>query len=138
VLALLASMLRYWRVRNDRLEPLRHSDLIGQLRAAFEFVQRPFLGQAEALAERHREVVAPRLLQVLQNIAQGLEQALQEDDVLHHFAMVLMRPWRESRAYRRLLAIARLPYRIVDELFGPLLFATCDRALASANAGRYA
>lgn len=131
VLALLAPMRRYWRGRTDRLEPLRHSDLIGQLREAFEFFRRPFPSQAVALAERHREVVAPWLVQVLQDIAQDPEQALQEDYVLHHFAMVLLGHWRDTRAYRPLLALARLPYEIVDELFGDLLFETFDRALAS-------
>jgi yecA family protein len=131
VLALLEPMRRYWRGRTDRLEPLRSSELIGQLREAFEFFRRPFPSEAVALAERHRELVAPWLVQVLEDVARDLDQALQDDYVLHQFAMVLLGHWRDTRAYKPLLALARLPYEIVDELLGDLLFETFNRAVAS-------
>ncbi len=131
LLALLVPMRRYWQGRSDKLEPLRSSDLLGQLRDAFEFFRRPFPSQAVALAERHREVVAPWLVQVLEDVARDPSQALQDDYVLHDFAMVILGHWRDTRAYRPLLALARLPYETVELLFGDLLFETYDRAVAS-------
>ncbi len=131
VVALLDPLSRYWRGRTDRLKPLRSSNLIGQLREAFEYFQRPFPTEAVALAERHRDLVAPWLVQVLEELARDPEPALHEDYVLHQFAMVLLGHWRDTRAYRPLLALARLPYEQVDELFGDLLFETYNRAVAS-------
>lgn len=138
LLALLVPMRRYWRGRSDQLEPLRSSDLIGRLREAFEFFRRPFPDQAVALAQRHREVVAPWLVQVLEDVARDPSVALQDDYVLHDFAMVLLGHWRDTRAYRPLLALARLPYETVDQLFGDVLFETYDRALASVCDGELA
>lgn len=131
VLALLAPMRRYWRGRTDRLEPLRASDVLGKLREAFEHFQRPFPSAAVVLAERHRELVAPWLIRVLEDVARDPSVAADAEYVLHHFAMVLLGHWRDTRAYRPLLALARLPYDTVDELFGDLLFETYNRALAS-------
>ena len=131
VLALLEPMRKYWRGRTDRLEPLRAIDLVGQLRDAFEFFRRPFPSEAIALAERHREAVAPWLVQVRDEVARDPSQALQDDYVLHDFAMVLLGHWRDTRGYRPLLALARLPYEKVEELLGDLLFETYTRALAS-------
>lgn len=131
LLALLPPMRRYWRGRSDQLEPLRSSDLLGRLREAFEFFRRPFPSQAVALAERHREVVAPWLVQVLEDVVRNPSLGLQDDYVLHDFAMVLLGHWRDTRAYRPLLALVRLPYETVDMLFGDLLFETYDRAVAS-------
>jgi Protein of unknown function (DUF1186)/SEC-C motif len=130
-LAMLQPMRRYWRGRTDRLEPLRASDVLGQLRGAFEHFQRPFPSAAVALAERHRELVAPWLIQVLEDVARDPSVAADDDYVLHHFAMVLLGHWRDTRAYRSLLALARLPYETVDDLLGDLLFETYDRAVAS-------
>lgn len=131
VLALLEPMRRYWRGRTDRLEPLRAQDIIGQLREAFEFFRRPFPRQAVALAEQHREVVAPWLVRVLEEVARDPTSALQDDYVLHDFAMVLLGHWRDTRSYRPLLALARLPYETLETILGDLLFETYNRALAS-------
>jgi yecA family protein len=131
VLAMLEPMRRYWRGRTDCLEPLRAADIIGQLRDAFEFFSRPFPSEAVALAERHRELVAPWLVRVLEEVARDPSQALQDDYVLHDFAMVLLGHWRDTRAYRPLLALALLPYGTVEEILGDLLFETYTRAIAS-------
>jgi yecA family protein len=131
VLAMLDPMRRYWLGRTDRLEPLRALDIIGQLRDAFEFFSRPFPSEAVALAERHREVVAPWLVQVLDQVARDPSQALQDDYVLHDFAMVLLGHWRDTRAYKPLVALARLPYDTVEAILGDLLFETYTRAVAS-------
>lgn len=138
VLAMLEPMRRYWRGRTDRLEPLRSLDIIGQLRDAFEFFSRPFPSEAVALAERHREVVAPWLVQVLDEVARDPSQTLQDDYVLHDFAMVLLGHWRDTRAYQPLLALARLPYDTVEAILGDLLFETYTRALASVYNGELA
>lgn len=135
VLAMLGPMRRYWLGRTDRLEPLRAVDIIGQLRDAFESFSRPFPSEAVALAERHREVVAPWLVQMLDEVARDPSQALQDDYVLHDFAMVLLGHWRDTRAYRPLLALAQLPYETVEEILGDLLFETYNRAVASVYDG---
>lgn len=131
VLAMLAPMRRYWLGRTDHLEPLRASDILGRLREAFEFFRRPFPSEAVALAERHRDLVAPWLVQVLEAVAHDPDTALQDDYVLHNFAMALLGHWRDTRAYRPLLALARLPYETIDVLLGDLLFETYSRAVAS-------
>jgi yecA family protein len=131
VLAMLDPLRRYWLGRTDRLEPLRAMDIIGQLRDAFEFFSRPFPSEAVPLAERHREVVAPWLVQVLDQVARDPSQALQDDYVLHDFAMVLLGHWRDTRAYKPLVALARLPYDTVEAILGDLLFETYTRAVAS-------
>jgi hypothetical protein len=131
VLALLEPMQSYWRRRTDRLQPLRPQDIFGQLRDAFEFFHRPFPSRAVALAERHRELVAPWLVQVLEDVARDPSRALQDDYVLHDFAMVLLGHWRDTRAYGPLLALARLPYETLELILGDLMFETYDRALAS-------
>lgn len=132
---MLAPMQRYWRGRTDRLAPLRSADVIGQLREAFEFFQRPFPRAAVALAERHREVVAPWLVHVLEEVTRDPSLALQDDYVLHDFAIVLLGHWRDTRAYLPLLALLRLPYDTLDEILGDLLFETCGRAVASVCGG---
>ena len=57
-------------------------------------------------------------------MARDPSQALQDDYVLHDFAMVLLGHRRDTRAYRPLLALARLPYETVEMLFGDLMFET--------------
>ena len=64
-----------------------------------------------ALAERHREIVAPWLVQVL-DAAQDPGQATQDDYVLHHFAMVLLGHWHDTRAYRGELS-KEIPHRLI-------------------------
>lgn len=83
-------------------------------------------------------MVAPWLVQELEELTRDPSEALQEDYVLHDFAMVLLGHWRDTRAYRPLLALARLPYQTVDDLLGDLLFETYPRALASVYDGELA
>jgi uncharacterized protein YecA (UPF0149 family) len=129
--ALLPALRRYGRGRSDRLEPLRAGAVWDRLHEAFEFVEKPFPREAVALAHRHRETVAPRLLQVLDDLLRDPEPARDGDYALHHFAMVLLACWRDTRAYRPLLAFARLPFATLDDLLGDTLTETFGRVLAS-------
>ncbi len=129
--ALLPALRHYWRGRSDRLQPLQAGGLREELRAAFEFFQRPFPGAAVALAHRQRETVAPWLLQVLEDVARDPEPARDGDYTFHHFAMVLLACWRDTRAWRPLLAWARLPFEVLDDMLGDALHETYGRALAS-------
>ena len=128
---MLLALRRYWRGRSDRLQPLQAAGLQEELRAAFEFFERPFPRAAVALAHRHREIVAPWLLQVLEDVARDPEAARDGDYTFHHFAMVLLACWRDTRAWRPLLAWARLPFDVLDDMLGDTLTETYGRALAS-------
>lgn len=93
--------------------------------------QRPFPREAIALAESHRELVAPWLVQLVEKVGRDPAVAAHEDYRLHIFAMVLLGHWRDTRAYRPLLAWARLPEGVLDELLGDAVQETYGRAVAS-------
>lgn len=113
-------------------QPATDAEVLGQLREAFEHFQRPFPRAAVALAEAHRAIVAPWLVQVLEDVARNPDAAAADNDyMLHQFATALLGHWRDTRAYRPLLALLRLPFETVDALFGDTLFETYERAVAS-------
>jgi hypothetical protein len=129
--SLLQDLRRYWRGRSDRLPPLRSADIWGQVLEAFEFPEAPYPRAAVAFANQHRDVLAPRFLQVLEDTVRDPQAALDSDSSMPVFAMVFLGCWRDVRAWQPLLALARLDEATLEELFGDTLTETYGRALAS-------
>jgi yecA family protein len=131
ILQLMQDLRRYWRGRTDKLPMLKHSDLWGQITEAFEYPEPPFPSEVGALANRHRELLAPRFVQELEALAQNPQSVVDSGSSLPIFAMVFLGCWRDTRAWRPLLALARLGETTLEEVFGDTITETYGRALAS-------
>jgi len=129
--SLLPRIRAFWRERGPGSAPLRAQGVWDEVRAGLECFHRPFPREAVGLAHQHRELVAPHLLETLAALAKDPGFAREEDYMLHIFAMALLACWRDTRAYRPLLAIAHLPAAVIDEVFGDVLHELYGRAVAS-------
>jgi hypothetical protein len=107
------------------------SDIWNQLLPRFEYFSKPFPADAIALANEHREEVAPYLVASLEAIAANPTPARDGEYMLHLYAMHILATWRDQRAYRPLAQIGRNAEDIVDELMGEVVHETYGRALAS-------
>jgi len=101
------------------------------VRDALEYFRKPFPHDAIALAHAQRETIAPHLLQVLEDLARDPAPARDGHYMLHLFAATLLACWRDTRAYRPLLALGRGSPELVDDLFGDALHDVYSRAVAS-------
>ncbi|MBL8325224.1 MAG: UPF0149 family protein [Rubrivivax sp.] len=128
---LMHELRRYWRGRTDKLPMLKHTSLWGQITQAFEYPEPPFPSEVVALANRHRELLAPRFVQELEALAHNPQPVLESDSSLPIFAMIFLGCWRDTRAWRPLLALARLGEATLEEIFGDTITETYGRALAS-------
>jgi hypothetical protein len=107
------------------------TELWNELRPKFEFFSRPFPHEAVALACLHREEVAPRLIAVLEAIADNPEPARDGEYLLHLYAMHLLAAWRDARAYRPLARLGRHSEKTVEDLMGDVTTESYGRCLAS-------
>lgn len=95
----------------------------------------PFPADVVALAEAHREEVAPRLVAELDAMAANPAQA-DGDYMLHLYAMYLLAWWRDKRGLQPLIALARMPdHKLLEDLLGDHLTESLDRCLASMAQG---
>lgn len=110
-----------------------------RVRLGLKWLQRPFPAATVALAEAHRDAVAPQLVQVLSALARDPTPALDDDYTLHLFAMHLLAGWRDRRAFAPLLALGQQhDPEVVDKLFGELVHDSYGRCLASVSGGELA
>ena len=94
-----------------------------------------FPADTVALAEAHREEVAPHLVAELEALAANPAQA-DGDYMLHLYAMHLLAWWRDKRGLQPLIALARIPdHDLLEDLFGDHLTEGLDRCLASMAQG---
>jgi hypothetical protein len=106
------------------------------VRVGLERLRQPFPAETVALAEAHRDEVAPRLVQVLAELAEDPSPALDGDYTLHLFAMHLLAGWRDRRAFAPLLALGRRhDGDAIENLFGDLVHESYGRCLASVSGG---
>lgn len=106
--------------------------LWARIRADLEFFTPPYPQVAVERVLQHRDALAPHWVAALEAVADDPALASGEDDyVLHQWAAIFLAAWRDTRAYRPLLRMMRLPYGTVEMLFGDLLFETIGRAIAS-------
>ncbi len=101
------------------------------LRQRLLHFKKPFPHDAMLLAHAQRALVAPHLAQALGAIVQDPSEALAGEWMLQHFALALLACWRDTSAYRPMLALARLDADIVDDLLGDMQHELYARALAS-------
>ena len=107
------------------------SELWSALRPRLERLTNP-LPLAELLqADSHRAEIAPPLLAELEALAIDPTPAQADGYVLHLYAMLLLARWRDTRAYRPLVALGHLDENSVDTVFGQLVHDSYGRALAS-------
>jgi hypothetical protein len=112
------------------------ADMWPQVRAGLEFLQKPFPDAAVALAEAHRDEVAPHLVATLEALAADPALARDENYTLHLFAMHLLAGWRDQRAFAPLLALGQVhDEQLLDDVFGDLLHDSYGRCLASVSGG---
>jgi hypothetical protein len=112
------------------------ADMWPQVRAGLEFLQAPFPAAAVALAEAHRDEVAPHLVAALAALAEDPTPASDATYTLHLFAMHLLAGWRDRRAFAPLLDLGRLPdEELLDSMFGDLSHDSYGRCLASVSGG---
>jgi len=112
------------------------ADAWPQVRAGLEFLQQPFPAASAALAEAHRDEVAPHLVAALAALAKDPTLASDERYTLHLFAMHLLAGWRDRRAFAPLLALGRVQdEELLDSIFGDLSHDSYGRCLASVSGG---
>ena len=103
--------------------------------AALAKLSRPFPAEALALADAHREEVAPHLVAELESLRADPLRA-DKDDMLHEYAMHLLAWWRDPRGLQPLLALAHMPDRDhLDAVFGDHLTESLGRCLGSMAGG---
>jgi hypothetical protein len=111
------------------------TDVWAQVHAGLTLFSRPFPHEAIALAEAHREEVAPRLAVELEALAADPSRA-GEDYMLHLYAMHLLAWWRDKQGLAPLLALGHMrDYQCLDELFGDHLTESFGRCLGSMSGG---
>jgi len=131
----------FWRgdaLRGDawRAAEAAGADVWTRVRDGLEFLQQPFPAAAVALAEAHRDEVAPHLVAALEAIAEDPALAEDDDYTLHLFAMHLLAGWRDRRAFAPLLAIGGVhDAGAIDAWFGDLVHESYGRCLASVSGG---
>ncbi len=105
------------------------------VRAALAAFSRPFPAEALALADAHREEVAPALVDELRLLAEDPARVDQED-MLQIYAMYLLAWWRDARGLQPLLALACLnDPDLQGALFGDSLAPGLGRCLGSMARG---
>jgi len=108
-------------------------------RALVEAIRGPspdYKWQAVEALVAHQEEVTPHLLEVLDEVQQGLlEGSFSQDDFSGHYALVLLAHFRCQAAHERLLALARLPVRTFEEGLGGFLSEGFDAALLATCGG---
>jgi hypothetical protein len=116
------------------------------LRQQLESAQGRFPREVLAAVMAQREAVAPQLVAVLEAVARNPAQAVREmqaGSMELLYAMHLLAYWRDTRAYRPLLAIGHLPPKlvmdgllddVVHESYGRCLASVCDADMAPLRA----
>jgi hypothetical protein len=95
---------------------------------------RPFPHEAVVAAIERRKESVPHLLAALERVANHPEEFIGDPDaILHEFALYLLAQFRETRAIRPSLVIARHPR--VDDLLGDLITGGLGPILASVAGG---
>lgn len=86
---------------------------------------------ALALAEAHRDEVAPHLVDVLTQLAADTSLADEGRWALHMWAMHVLAAWRDTRAYAPLVALAHHDEDTLEEVLGDVLTESLHCCLAS-------
>ena len=101
------------------------------LRPQIEFLTRQFPADALAFANRHRDEIAPYLIEALNQVAADPSIADNGNYMLTLYAMNLLAAWRDTRAYAPLLAIGHHDEETVEIVLGDSVTEEYCRCLAS-------
>ena len=110
------------------------NDIWEELRPRLARLSRPFTQDPIALAEKHRDELAPFLVQSLKELAAN--PVADDEATLHLFAMHLLASWRDRRAFEPLLSLAvSRDHEAIEALFGDHMTESVGRCLASVAGG---
>src|SRR5690242_6291668 len=94
-----------------------------------------FPREALEQAAARKEEITPRLLNILEKVADDPDEALNSEDHSYYYALYLLAQFRETRAYQLTVRIASLPPETVDELLGDTTTEGLPKILASVCGG---
>src|SRR5262245_10637850 len=77
-----------------------------------------FPREALEQATDRKEEITPRLLNILERVADDPDWAIRQESSAYLYAFYLLAQFREARAYPLIVRIASLPPETVDELLG--------------------
>jgi hypothetical protein len=107
--------------------PVNVDDLIRQLDEAYD----NYPGQTLRECQRHRELVLPRLIEVLHEAARLGKEAVAREGNAPVFALMLLGEFEAPEALPVLLEFLHLPNDIPSELFGESIHEDVNRVLAT-------
>ena len=100
--------------------------LIGELDAAMDYLPE----EALRTCQRHRELVTPRLIDVLAEAARLGREGTAREGNAHFFALFLLAEFQAKEALPVILEIYSLPEHVLDELVGDAITELSGRVLA--------
>jgi hypothetical protein len=108
---------------------------IEELFSRLEEHQGSFPKDLVAEVVERREEATPRFLSMLEDIDRDPEPWLEEDQMIHIYALYLLALFRETRAYPLLVRIFSRPGEFSFELVGDVVTQDLSRMLASVSGG---
>src|SRR5262245_22104239 len=87
----------------------------------------------QAVAKKNE--ITPRLLKILERVADDPDGVLDQDDSSYYYALYLLAQFRETRAYPLVVRIASLPPEPVNALLGDTITGGLPKILASVCGG---
>src|SRR5262245_15606353 len=87
----------------------------------------------QAVAKKNE--ITPRLLKILERVADDPDEVLNQDDSSYYYALYLLAQFRETQAYPLVARIASLPPETVDALLGDTICEGLPKILASVCGG---
>jgi hypothetical protein len=94
-----------------------------------------FPREALEQAVARKDEITPRLLEILERVAEVPGEILEQDDHSYYYALYLLAQFRETRAYPLVFRVASLPPDTVDELLGDTITEGLPKILASVCGG---
>ncbi|HEY7182730.1 MAG TPA: DUF1186 domain-containing protein [Blastocatellia bacterium] len=108
---------------------------IEEILKALSHKDNKFPREALEQAAVRKDEVTPRLLKILERVADDPDEVLDLEDYSYYYALYLLAQFRETRAYPLVVRIASLPPDTVDELLGDTITEGLPKILASVCGG---
>ena len=104
---------------------------IEEILKALSHKDNKFPREALEQAAARKDEITPRLLKILERVADDPDEVLDLEDYSYYYALYLLAQFRETRAYPLVVRIASLPPDTVDELLGDTITEGLPKILAS-------
>jgi hypothetical protein len=108
---------------------------IEEILKALSHKDNKFPREALEQAAARKDEITPRLLKILERVADDPDEVLDLEDYAYYYALYLLAQFRETRAYPLVVRIASLPPDTVDELLGDTITEGLPKILASVCGG---